>query len=435
MTVNEYKFLIDPENAPQAFIGIEEINNQFKIIYQNESAIELLGNNLGKNYINFLNKLKIQKNIEIHRELIQNGSIKNITCKYNNKYLILNGKFRSDNKFQMSFLNITEFYLDFERKKIETEISKIMSADFYLEEKLKIVIEKIATYPEWEEYINLNLSSFFIQNNRGKFIQFMKGKNKETLEELSSKLGSWTCICKKTITEKTTIINSCQDTIFYAIPLKGNQKNVFGLMKIHFNSNYKQTKEIIKKNKIFLEEIANNLSFNILLDKAVYYDPMTKLAKRELLYKYLLKEISFHKRKNKSFYIIGFDLDNFKLINDNYGHEIGDKVLFEIGKRIIESVREHDTIARVGGDEFVGIIITEKQKEVDLIAKRLLENIQKPLIINGNKINVGVSIGISSFPKYKTPEDLLKMADLALYYVKRHGKNNFIHYEDLLTKN
>ena len=116
-----------------------------------------------------------------------------------------------------------------------------------------------------------------------------------------------------------------------------------------------------------------------------------------------------------------------KHINDNYGHETGDLVLRAVAKKIQGCTREIDSLARLGGDEF-GLLLLEMKDENGIIkvAQKILDRFSKGIVINKQKIILTLSIGISIYPGDGSKEqDLIRKADEAMYYVKKHGKNNY----------
>jgi diguanylate cyclase (GGDEF)-like protein len=133
------------------------------------------------------------------------------------------------------------------------------------------------------------------------------------------------------------------------------------------------------------------------------------------------------KRYNNLAAVMFVDLDGFKAINDSYGHDAGDKVLREAAKRLSASVRNTDTVARIGGDEFL-LIITEmrSQENAAAIAEKVIRFISHPVILKNHLAKVGVSIGIALFPRDAEDIDvLIKLADHAMYKVKNAGKNGY----------
>jgi diguanylate cyclase (GGDEF)-like protein len=126
------------------------------------------------------------------------------------------------------------------------------------------------------------------------------------------------------------------------------------------------------------------------------------------------------------------DLDEFKAINDTYGHLTGDYVLRTVAKRIQDSVRETDTVARLGGDEFVVVLVGQRSTEDPaVVAEKMLGAITQPIPAGGRQLEIGASIGISIFPRDgDSTEALLKHADAAMYRVKDAGKNRYQFYSD-----
>jgi diguanylate cyclase (GGDEF)-like protein len=133
------------------------------------------------------------------------------------------------------------------------------------------------------------------------------------------------------------------------------------------------------------------------------------------------------KRRDENFAVLTIDLDNFKFINDTYGHAEGDLFLIEIARRISTAVREGDTLLRLGGDEFVLVAIntTSATDAVD-VAKRVLGSISGPFALGDSIVVPGLSIGIALYPRHgTTAEALIKASDKAMYVAKRAGKNGY----------
>jgi diguanylate cyclase (GGDEF)-like protein len=162
------------------------------------------------------------------------------------------------------------------------------------------------------------------------------------------------------------------------------------------------------------------------------HDPLTSLPNRILLGKRIdsaLKECS-----EKACYaaILFVDLDEFKPINDTYGHKCGDHVLIETSERMLRLVRQNDTVARIGGDEFV-LVCKEMQKPVHagLTAKRLLREITRPVEWQEHLIGVSASVGISIIPDDgNSADELLHKADEAMYLAKKSGKNGYSFFDE-----
>lgn len=163
-----------------------------------------------------------------------------------------------------------------------------------------------------------------------------------------------------------------------------------------------------------------------ILQKMAHHDVLTGLPNRILFDDRLRHAAAQAKRRQGSLAILYVDLDGFKAVNDRLGHLVGDGVLKEVARRMKESARQADTIARIGGDEF-SIVVEDmvSRESVESTARRMLDALKKPMSFDGQTCAVGASIGISVYPKdTENLEELVKLADAAMYYVKEHGRNN-----------
>lgn len=157
-----------------------------------------------------------------------------------------------------------------------------------------------------------------------------------------------------------------------------------------------------------------------------FYDALTGLPNRVLYRDRLAQSLIKAKREHTSLTLLYLDLDDFKLVNDSLGHDAGDKLLCEAAKRIVESVRESDTICRLGGDEFSAIVQgCEDEEAINLLCNKIIAALNTPFFINGHCIHIGVSIGVARYPADGEDIDTLtKNADAAMYSVKANGRNN-----------
>jgi len=165
-----------------------------------------------------------------------------------------------------------------------------------------------------------------------------------------------------------------------------------------------------------------------------HYDPLTGLANRNLFYLKLTDGIIQALRGNKLLALFFLDLDHFKEINDTMGHPVGDRLLQEVSTRLKSATRASDTVARLGGDEFA-IIAThlESEKDITLLAKKIITSFNEPFKFGSNQITANTSIGIALCPIHgHDPDELLRHADLALYQAKAAGRNNFKFYDSEL---
>jgi len=155
-----------------------------------------------------------------------------------------------------------------------------------------------------------------------------------------------------------------------------------------------------------------------------HHDPLTGLPTRTLLRDRLEVAIERARRSHDHLAVIMVDLDNFKRVNDSLGHQAGDKLLAEVSKRLKDSIRKSDTVARMGGDEFIVLLPDLRDaNDAQVLALKLLDEISKPIHLGSHQLTVTASCGISIFPECEQIDDLFKNADLAMYRIKGRGRN------------
>jgi diguanylate cyclase (GGDEF)-like protein len=157
------------------------------------------------------------------------------------------------------------------------------------------------------------------------------------------------------------------------------------------------------------------------------YDQLTGLVNRTLFRDRLVHAMARSKRKDQPLAVMLLDLDRFKAVNDTLGHDVGDQLLRLVAERLKTCVREVDTIARMGGDEFTAILEgVSGEPDVAVVAKRIVEALSTPFDIASHHVSVAVSIGITLYPDDDQNIDgLLKHADAAMYRAKQHGGSGF----------
>jgi diguanylate cyclase (GGDEF)-like protein len=167
------------------------------------------------------------------------------------------------------------------------------------------------------------------------------------------------------------------------------------------------------------------------IKKIAHFDILTGLPNRIEFQNKTLFAIALAKRKNEPLSILFLDLDGFKEINDTFGHEMGDNLLKEVSKRILDNIRETDIPSRQGGDEFLITLPNTGKEGSEIIAQKIINEIGKPYFINNKELNVTFSIGISNFPADDEDfKSLCKKADIAMYKSKFAGKNQFSFYDN-----
>jgi len=166
-----------------------------------------------------------------------------------------------------------------------------------------------------------------------------------------------------------------------------------------------------------------------------FHDSLTDLPNRTLLIERLDQLIGITERDQRNIALMFLDLDGFKAVNDNLGHDIGDDLLKIVSQKLLLQVRHTDTVARLGGDEFVILLDNAANKEmVTLIATHIVETINKPMDFHGTLVSVGASIGIAMHPgDGQTTAQLMKNADTAMYAAKQSGKNTYRFFTSAMT--
>lgn len=240
---------------------------------------------------------------------------------------------------------------------------------------------KAAFNNSYKELVKQSINSY--KNTNEKFGELTK-LNKQTLQECDDK--------KIDLSTLTTKFNDIQ---------------------VHM------TEEVKKANQV-ISELTEKVK---ILEEASNLDPLTRVFNRRALISYL-KNVCANKDIPHVLHVLMIDIDDFKVINDNYGHIAGDKILIFISNILKRTLRDGDKIFRFGGEEFTIILNRNTDEQTEAIASRLLKLISSNnLIYMGEKISVTASIGITNFIKGDTPDTLISRADKALYISKHSGKN------------
>lgn len=165
-----------------------------------------------------------------------------------------------------------------------------------------------------------------------------------------------------------------------------------------------------------------------------YYDVLTRLPNRRSFEEHLAKALQQAYRNDEVLALLFIDLDKFKPINDQLGHDAGDQLLVMIAQRLRQSIRGSDITARFGGDEFIVLLRSlTAAEQAAMVAEKLLEQLTLPFHLNGHELSIGASIGISLYPSdSQSGSELLRFADLAMYHAKSEGGNHCRFYSKQL---
>lgn len=182
---------------------------------------------------------------------------------------------------------------------------------------------------------------------------------------------------------------------------------------------------------VVARDITKRLASEKLIYYQAYHDLLTGLANRALFFDRLNIAISNARRKEGQLTVMFLDLDRFKVVNDTLGHSVGDKLLKQVAKRLKSTLREGDTLARFGGDEFVVLLPGVESEEIaQKVADKIIDFIKQPFMVDGHELFLTASIGVSMFPKDgDTAEALIKNSDIAMYYTKDLGKDGYHLYD------
>jgi diguanylate cyclase (GGDEF)-like protein/PAS domain S-box-containing protein len=185
-----------------------------------------------------------------------------------------------------------------------------------------------------------------------------------------------------------------------------------------------------------LTDISERKSAEQKIQHLAFFDPLTGLPNRRLLRDRLQQAIILCSRKDYHAALVFLDLDDFKNVNDLYGHQVGDELLCQVAERLKQSTRELDTVARLGGDEFVILLeelephAEEAAAQVERIGSKLLNALRDPYQVNGQRFHNSASLGVVLFnDESKTADELMQQADLSMYNAKASGKNSLRFYD------
>jgi len=167
-----------------------------------------------------------------------------------------------------------------------------------------------------------------------------------------------------------------------------------------------------------------------------YFDSLTGLPNRLMLNDRLRHALDWAQREGKCLAVMFLDLDHFKVINDSLGHTAGDELLRAVGRRLTGCIRKTDTVARIGGDEFIILLPSlARLDDVSKLAEKIIHSLTRPFRIRGQDIYTSTSIGISIFPDdSNAAETLIRNADLAMYQAKEHGRNTFMLFSEKMNE-
>ena len=185
-----------------------------------------------------------------------------------------------------------------------------------------------------------------------------------------------------------------------------------------------------------ISDITDLKNAQLKMETLAFFDPLTGLSNRRLFKNRLEKAVADSKRRGSFVALLFLDLDQFKRINDSLGHEAGDQLLVEIARRLEGSIRESDTVSRIGGDEFTVLLSDiDSSNGVRYIADKILKRLCEPMMLNNQEVSNTVSIGITIGPSDgDDASTLMRNADMAMYQAKAMGRNNYQFFSEAMNK-
>jgi len=186
---------------------------------------------------------------------------------------------------------------------------------------------------------------------------------------------------------------------------------------------------------VIFDDVTDRKEIESELHKMAHFDPLTSLPNRASFFQKLALLLDDAKQDDQLLAICFIDLDDFKHINDTLGHDVGDEVLKEIAGLLRPVLRDSDSIARIGGDEFAVILSKVRNvQDIQMILNRFFQKLQKPIKLSHGEVRVSMSIGVAIYPSGgKSATELVKNADIAMYHAKEFGKGSYAFYDEQLN--
>jgi len=314
-----------------------------------------------------------------------------------------------------------------------------------LNEMLNISLMPIALNEQMERILLLVLNiswlaldkkgCVFLTDDSGTGLKMVAHHNlSKPLLSLCDHIQFGQCLCGKAAVQQALVFRNCIDHDHdirpegmqphghYNMPIISNG-HTLGVLNLYVKHGHTQTpleQEFLTASSKAMASIIERKKIEEQLHRLSHTDELTGIANRRHFMNYLDELIIESTQHNREFAVLFIDLDHFKVINDSYGHEYGDKILIDATQRMQIALRETDLVARLGGDEFVIALemISSTDKTI-AIAKELIQSLSMPYEIKSKTLTIGASIGVSLYPNHgNCTEALLKHADLALYQAK-----------------
>jgi diguanylate cyclase (GGDEF)-like protein len=350
---------------------------------------------LNQPFASFLFAIYLNKNIHKNKKIVALSDLNGLRVAVFKNGLLSKQLSEHYPNIKLIFVDIAdEAFDDLKSGTVDAYVGNEMIVDYHIAAHRLKFVEKVGITPF------TSTISMAVNNNQPELASMMQKAILAVGENNQELLDNW----KMSGNQYNPVLSVILAVIFI----------VFLLLLLKF---YRLKQNIKKQNTATQLQIWHQANF----------DHLTQLPNRHLLQNRLEQELEFADRSKLSIGILFIDLDNFKKVNDQSGHSLGDKLLIEAATRISLCVRASDTTARFGGDEFVVIISDLKDiYSLEKTCQKILTELEKPFTIDGNLFYISASIGVSIYPNdCHNYEDLLSYADQAMYEAKKLGRNRF----------
>jgi len=326
-------------------------------------------------------------------------------------------------------------------------ISRAANSDISLKQLYPVIREELSTIIDttnfyialFDEEKNKLYFSYYVDETgeRDKDFLVSKYSNSDSIFNYIFKTGESLLLnynkYKRMIDRRD--FNSCDvitnKQVWLGVPLKIESKIIGSMILQSYTDPDLYSKKDIKLMEFVSQQIATAIERKQAEGKLKFlslYDSLTRLPNRVLFYDRMKQEIAYARRERKEFSVMFLGLDNFKEVNDKFGHDIGDQLLQGVAKKFSKLLRKTDTICRLGGDEFIILLprLAQPRENTVDVALKILNSLNEPFSIKDNQIYINTSIGIALYPDDgEKEEDLIKSADKAMYIAKKEGTNNY----------
>ncbi|RLJ71427.1 two-component system cell cycle response regulator [Hydrogenivirga caldilitoris] len=287
-------------------------------------------------------------------------------------------------------------------------------------------------------FLNNKKNEQLLQDYLSDKYEILTAVNLESLEEVDLIIVDGVRL--KEYRERIEELKKGEEPVFLPVLLVTTKKDI----KLYKNELFRIVDEVITIPIERLELLARlyNLlrvrTLTLILEQESIADPLTGLFNRRYMKEILEKEFMRAKRYNLPLSLLMIDIDFFKKINDTYGHTVGDQVLIEVSRRLLNSLRQIDSASRWGGEEFLVVLPNTGRRGAIAVGERIREEVAKEPVVTdkGDKIWATVSVGVASLEgstdEYESlkPGDMIELADKALYRAKRSGRNRVLCLQD-----